>query len=78
MCSYMSTQYVVHDPQRPHIVLFAAATMSEVAAAVAAQPNAEELWILAHRDGTSRELDAAERSELGALRARLDDGSDRR
>jgi hypothetical protein len=74
----VTTQYVVHDPQRPHIVLFAAATMTEVAAAVAAQPNADELRILAHRDGTSRELDPSERSELDGLRASFGCRRDRR
>jgi hypothetical protein len=63
----MDGQYIVSHPDRPHLVLFAASSLEEVASALAAQPQAQELMVSLNQDGFSRALDTDEASNLGAL-----------
>jgi hypothetical protein len=63
----MHGQYIIHDPDSPHLVLFATPTLEEAAAALAAQPRAGDLTISVNRDGFSRSLDADEANRLGSL-----------
>lgn len=56
--------YIITDPNRPHRVLFSAATLAEAAAALAAQPDPDRLAVSFNEDGFSRPLDSAEQAEL--------------
>jgi hypothetical protein len=56
--------YVITRPTQPHLVLFAASTLTEVGAALRAQPDADELEVRFSEDGFARALTATERAEL--------------
>jgi hypothetical protein len=59
--------YVVTDPAKPHVVLYSATTLADVASALAAQAHPERLEVHKHRDGFSAPLDATDRAALAAL-----------
>ena len=59
--------YIVTHRGRPHVVLFAGATLEEAAAALDAQPDRDGLEVSCAWDGASRPLNAEELREL-ALR----------
>jgi hypothetical protein len=60
--------YVITRPPQPHIVLFAASTLTEVGAALRAQPDADELAVLFNQEGFSRSLTPDEQAQLRAVR----------
>jgi hypothetical protein len=57
--------YVMFDPARPHIVLGTSETLEDIAAALAARPEAG-LVVCVNRDGLTGNLDAGEQRELDA------------
>jgi hypothetical protein len=59
--------YVVTDPAQPHLILYSATTLPDVASALAAQAEPERLEVHRHRDGFSAPLDATEQAALAAL-----------
>jgi hypothetical protein len=65
----MATIYIITRRDRPHITLFQAASLDEIAVTLAAQPDAEELTVYANAGNFSRDLTPDEAQRLVALSA---------
>lgn len=60
--------YTITHPARPSIVLELVPNLADVAATLAALPNADALEVGFNQDGFTRPLNDEERASLGALR----------
>jgi hypothetical protein len=63
----MTTSYLISRRGAPHIVIFQARGLDELAAAIAAQPDPEALEIYANAGSFNRALTADERATLHGL-----------
>lgn len=60
----MALIYIITRRDRPHITLFQAASLDEIAVSLAAQPNADELTVYANAGNFSRDLTPDEARRL--------------
>jgi len=65
----MATIYVIARRDRPHLTLFQAPSLDEIAVTLEAQPNADELTVYANAGNYSRDLTPNEARRLVALSA---------
>jgi hypothetical protein len=65
----MATIYIITRRDRPHITLFQASSLDEIAVTLAAQPDVEELTVYANAGNFSRDLTPDEAGRLVALSA---------
>ena len=65
----MATVYIITRRDRPHVTLFQAPSLDEIAATLAAQPNPGELTVYANAGNFSRDLTPDEARRLVSLTA---------
>jgi hypothetical protein len=65
----MATIYIITRRDRPHVTLFQALSLDEIAVTLSAQPDAAELTVYANAGNFSRDLTPDEAQRLVALSA---------